>query len=408
MSGNDSRASQKAINFTEEDVEEWFEEETEPESDEEPETVSLTDIEARYIKSQLRVVRTTIDFTLHNLQFVLKDPNYINFSPVYQRRDRWDTKKRSLLIESLLMNIPIPPIFLYENQYNQYEVMDGRQRLETIRDFLNDGLRLRGLEYWTELQGMKFSKLPQVIKSGILRRTLPAIVLLAETGEQKDAKIDVRMALFQRLNTGGVRLNPQELRNALYVGPFNDMLIKAARSNVFTRIWGIPPYEEGEDEKPSPHLQKNTLYRTMADCELVLRFFSLKEMMLLDLKGALRSLLDNCMIRHLKDDQKTVEPLAREFLTCLTTLDNLFEQHPFILPKTERPSHTLYDSLMVALAIKGTSSLADAPDMVQARLAEAMKDPLMYDVLVNRFNTVESIKSRVQLASSILFGEGLQ
>src|SRR5205823_433066 len=149
------------------------------------------------------------------------------------------------------MNIPVPPIFLYENKYNQYELMDGRQRLEAIRDFLNDGFRMRGLEYWKELNGKKFSTLPEIIRNGLLRRQISAIVLLAETGEQKEAEIDVRMALFQRLNTGGVRLNPQELRNALYPSYFNDMLARTARTTIFTQVWGIPPYTIGEDDNPS-------------------------------------------------------------------------------------------------------------------------------------------------------------
>src|SRR5262249_42554728 len=147
----------------------------------------------------------------------------LNLAPIYQRRARWDRKRRSLLIESFLMNIPIPPLFLFENRYNQYEVMDGRQRLETIRDFLENRFALTGMEFWKELNGLRFVDLRPAIQKGLLRRSITAVVLLAETTQPDESATDVRMILFRRLNTGGARLNPQELRNALYPGKFNEM-----------------------------------------------------------------------------------------------------------------------------------------------------------------------------------------
>jgi hypothetical protein len=127
------------------------------------------------------------------------------------------------------MNIPIPPVFLFEHEYNEYEVVDGRQRLDTLRGFLENGFALTGLEYWNELNGHRYNELPDIIKKGLLRRSLPAIVLLAETRSPEDDDFDVRRVLFDRLNTGGEKLSPQELRNALYPGSFNKMLIQIAR-----------------------------------------------------------------------------------------------------------------------------------------------------------------------------------
>jgi hypothetical protein len=98
----------------------------------------------------------------------------------YQRRLRW-TNKRSLLIESFLLNIPVTPVFLFEHDYNEYEVIDGRQRIETIRAFLSNDFPLTSLEYWPELERKRFNDLPLVLQKGLLRRSLPAVVLLAET-----------------------------------------------------------------------------------------------------------------------------------------------------------------------------------------------------------------------------------
>lgn len=141
-----------------EDIEGWFD--SEDDINETPQSKVSTTLEEKYSSSQLRVVRTSMDFTLHHLKQSLEDNDYINASPKYQRRHRWDIKKRSQLIESFLMNIPIPPIFLFENNYNQYEIMDGRQRIDTLRSFMNNEFPLRSLEFWRELEGMRFHDSP--------------------------------------------------------------------------------------------------------------------------------------------------------------------------------------------------------------------------------------------------------
>jgi len=257
------------------EVAEWFDSEDENGEVTESEETSL---EEKYSKSQLRVVRTSMDFTLHHLKQSLEDREYINASPKYQRRHRWDIKKRSQLIESFLMNIPVPSVFLFENDYNQYEIMDGRQRIDTLRSFMNNEFPLRNLEFWKELDGMRFHDLPTVIQRGLSRRTINAVVLLAETTREDESGIDIRKILFKRLNTGGVQLNPQELRNALYPGKFNDLINDLSRYVTFTKIWGIPPYKEGEESEPNGNLLKNSLYKSMADCELVLRYFGIKRL----------------------------------------------------------------------------------------------------------------------------------
>lgn len=206
------------------DVQEWFE------SEEDEATVTAPsakrDPAEKYATSQLRVVRETKDYSLDYLKFALQPGGgLIDTSPKYQRRLRWNNKKKSLLIESFLLNIPVPPIFLFEYNYNAYEVIDGRQRLEALRAFLSNDFALTGLEYWPELGGKRFNDLPQVLQKGLMRRSLPAVVLLAETSKPSSEELDVRRVLFDRLNTGGVKLNPQELRNALYPGTLNSLLI---------------------------------------------------------------------------------------------------------------------------------------------------------------------------------------
>lgn len=394
-------ARQNAV--TEEQVEEWFEQ------DEEEDITNIASgrtPEERYAEFQLKVVRSSMDVPLNTLQPKLFDSSYINRAPDYQRRSRWDAKKRSQLIESLLMNIPIPPIFLFENEYNKYEIMDGRQRIEAIIDFLANDFSLRGLEFWKELHGKKFKQLSSTLQRGLLRRTITAIVLLAETRElAKSDQIDIRMVLFRRLNTGGIKLNPQELRNALYPGDFNKMLRATSRNATFTKLWGIPAATDDEETAPPAALVRNSLYRSMADCELVLRYFAIRETIEQDLKGSLRSILDACMLRHEGDDKATVEANAEEYIECLEALDNLFPNNPFKLPDG-RVSRPLYDALTVAYSLRSRRQRVVDGKAAQRRLNDSIEDSASksYATLIGRGNTVESIKERVKLATRILFG----
>jgi hypothetical protein len=391
--------------ISEEEIQEWFEEEESEQDELLAPAVGPESIADKYTRSQLRVVRETKDFTLDYLQHALKSDAYIiNVAPEYQRRQRWTTKKRSQLIESFLMNIPIPPAFLFERDYNAYEVVDGRQRLDTIRDFLSNNFALTGLRYWTELNRKRFNQLPPVIQKGLLRRSLSAVVLLAETRSPTEDDFDVRTVLFDRLNTGGEKLNPQELRNALYPGYFNNMLIDIARSDPFTSAWGIPQQSPDEPQVIPDALAKNTLYRTMADCELVLRFFAIREALVGQSRGSLRRILDSCMRRHSDDSEAETSDFKNHYLTCLSALSEVFEGKPFRLPQTHRPSRPLYDALMVALSLApGLHFVAEAPK-VRTALRDTLANEDGYDVLVGRGNTVDAIRQRVTLASKILSG----
>lgn len=386
---------------TPDEVEQWFEEEdleSGPVSDNE-----ALDPAEKYARSQLRVVRETKDYQLDYLRHALQPgKDLINTSPGYQRRLRWTNKKRSLLIESFLLNIPVPPVFLFEHNYNEYEVIDGRQRVETISAFLANNFALSGLEYWPELNRKRFNDLPAVLQKGLLRRSLSAVVLLAETRGVGVDEIDVRRVLFDRLNTGGIRLNPQELRNALYPGTLNALLIELSRSQSFTMTWGIPQYSANEEEEPSEELLKNPLFSSLADAELVLRFFALRDAIDNNKKGSLRRILDRYMEANKNISLSEVNKYKVEFTSLMDRLFDLFDGQPFLLPKTNRPSRPLYDSLMIALSQNNQINIEGRKHEIRDALEKALSTNESYDILVGRGNTIEAVHQRVLLASSII------
>jgi hypothetical protein len=409
MSKRIDNSKETEIEFSESDIEIWIQEDEEQVKP--PSTqVSDTLIAEKYTKSQLRIVRETKDFNLDYLNLTFKSNSvFINVAPEYQRRQRWSKKKRSQLIESFLLNIPVPPIFLFETNYSEYEVVDGRQRIDTIRDFFSNNFVLTDLTYWPELNGKRFDQLPLVIQKGLSRRSLSAVILLAESRKPENDELDVRRALFERINTGGDKLTPQELRNALHPGPFNKMLIEIARSDQFTGIWGIPPRTTNEEEEVPDELANNTLYRNMADCELILRYFALKEAILENKKAPLLTLLDACMKNHTQDSDEKVGTLKTEYLNSLNDMRDIFDGRPFRIPgiRIRRPSRSLYDALMVARGIYGPIDVETNKYQIQERLGSivANKETSEYDLIVGgKGNAFDYITARINLAKTILYG----
>src|SRR5260370_10118894 len=137
-------------------------------------------IERMYDEGENRVTQERNDFLRPQSRAFVRDKKWLNLRPEYQRRLVWDAGKKSRFIESLLMNIPVPPVFLYETDLNRYEVMDGQQRLNTILEFYDNELVLQELDTWAVLNGRTYKQCPPRIQRGLDRRRISANVLLAE------------------------------------------------------------------------------------------------------------------------------------------------------------------------------------------------------------------------------------
>ena len=140
------------------------------------------EINEKYVSGEVRIVTEQARYPLNTIAGMVESGDY-DLNPEFQRRHRWSPDKQSRLIESFIMNVPVPPIFLYEDEYSHYEVMDGLQRLTAIATFYTDRLSLTGLTEWPELEGRTYSQLPDQIRRGIDRRYLSSIILLRETAK---------------------------------------------------------------------------------------------------------------------------------------------------------------------------------------------------------------------------------
>lgn len=219
-------------------------------------------------KARERTVKTqTVEYDLETLAKRI-DRKSIKLDPDYQRRHRWSRETSSRLIESLILNIPIPVVFISQDvdvdveineDSSRYTVIDGQQRLTAIHDFLRNRFPLEGLETLSELNGCYYKSLPSFLVRRLEERTVRCMRI--------DSTVDaqIKFDIFERLNTGSVKLEAQELRNATARGPFNELIKELAQAPYFRSLIQVDSHRPEE----SPKVQK------MEDAELVLRFFAL-------------------------------------------------------------------------------------------------------------------------------------
>lgn len=269
------------------------------------------EINTKYTKRELRIVTESNREQLPNFVEALKRPNWMELRPFYQRRPRWDTVRQSKLIESFIMNVPVPPLFVYESDLAKYEVMDGQQRITAILDFYTNKLKLDGLEQWPELNGRIYDTLPSEIRKGIDRRSISYIVLLKESAPTSEDEALLRQEVFERLNTGGISLSHQEIRNALYQGKFNSLLLELVRNDIFRRTWALPPYSESAEKNRAEELVSNRTYVLMRDVEIVLRFFALRHAE--HYQRGMKGFLDLYMVRARSFTEEDIEYLRALF-----------------------------------------------------------------------------------------------
>lgn len=362
--------------------------------------ISDREIEELYDEGSFKLTQERNDFLLPQINDFVNSKKWLNLHPEYQRRLVWDKNKKSLFIESLLLNIPIPPIFLYEWEYSRYEVMDGQQRLSSIIDFYENKFKLSGLEQWSDLNGKTFSELPPLLKRALDRRRISAIVILAESASDDETRNKLRRFVFERLNTGGQKLNAHELRNCLFAGPFNDLVIELAGNDLFDDLWEIPRYRDNiRAGQISRKLLENSLYRRMTDCEIVLRFFAFRQKS--HVKGAVKKILDDCMIRNKNVSLGQIDEYRNIFISRLEAAYEIFGERTFRLidqnGKT-RLSQPLFDAVMIAIdrEFNLVPVLANKRVELISSLDEKLEDTKTYELVVGKLGTAPAIIERAK------------
>jgi hypothetical protein len=370
------------------------------------EHLNMTDdeINNKYKRGEIRIVTEQARYPLDSIQAMIDSKKYI-LNPEYQRRKRWNNIRKSRLIESFIMNVPIPPIFLYEIDYSIYEVMDGLQRLTAIYDFYRSEFPLEGLEYWQELNNKRYDDLPEQVRRGVDRRYLSSVVLLQETAKNREEAESLKQIVFERLNSGGEKLTAQETRNALKSGKFNNLCIELSNNSRFREMLNFP-----SDEKK---FLESEPYRKMEDVELVLRFFAYRHIEHLNVP------VDRFLDEYLKQANlyadSTIEQLKYLFCKTIDSVYEIFGKDAFIPPKSnysnKSPAKSIYDPMMQSFAghIEYIDKILDNKDDIQKTIYQnsellevknhASRKRSLFD---GRYSNRTDVQSRVAYFDKIL------
>lgn len=240
----------------------------------------------------------------------LRDEGELILDPEWQRNYVWTNRQASRLIESFLLNIPIPLIYLAKTHDGEYEVLDGLQRLTSVFNFFDNKFKLVGLGMQAELNGKKFRDLDRRTQRELKNSFLSSFEL------PSNANTDMHFVVFERLNTGGTKLNEMEIRNCLYRGRLNDLIKELATDEDFIRC-----------------VNEKTLSRRMKDRTFVLRFLAFYERTHGKCRNGLKKFLNEFLdtYRNPRDDK--LREYREVFKRCMKASQTVFGNDGFRLKK---------------------------------------------------------------------------
>ena len=326
------------------------------------------------IEKKIGEVRTdALDLSFGEI-ISLKSSNEFVINPDYQRLFRWSQAQRSRLIESILLELPIPQIFVVEQQNGVYELVDGLQRVSSVIQFIDSNLigllplQLGGCDLVDQLDKKYFDDLPLSLRLRIKRARVRVVVI------KKTSSFMLRYEMFKRLNTGGSDLSEQEIRNctARMIGEsgikFYDFLGTCAKYENFRMCISTLPDNE-KDKR--------------VDEELVLRFIALKKIRD-QFKGSVRDWLDKCMedviFERIPFEREQEE---KEFFSLFDYIATILGEGAFVRYREDRPTGGLAPAYFEAVTLgiwnkfDGLSRLGD----------EKVKKVLVHTVQSNKFRS---------------------
>ena len=274
------------------------------------------------------------------------------------------------------------------------------QRSSAIKDFYNNNLKLEGLELWSELNGRTYQQLLNKIKAGIDRRAISSIVLITESTPNIEEALFLKQITFERLNTGGVKLSKQEIRNCIYSGKFNKLLFELAKNRIFAEAWKIPI--DNEDE-----LKDNNLYKKMEDMELILRFFAFRHAD--EFRNGIEGFLNLYMAKSLSFSDEDINILRKVFSDTIELADAIYGQKLFkpFDPKSENWKDKSYKAYYDALMIGFCRHLGDANLLVERKnkILEKTKELFKQDkrkLFTGAGRTKADLQKRIQIFDDML------
>lgn len=313
------------------------------------------------------------------------------YIPPFQRGYVWSQVQASKLIESFLVGLPVPSIFLYtERDDEKSMVVDGQQRLRSIFYFFEGyfgdpntrGSRtvfaLKGLHPDSPYAGMTFAQLQQS-DEGAARRLKNSVLrsfVIRQLNPNDDTSV---FHVFERLNTGGTLLHNQEVRNAICAGPFNELLHELNENEAWREILG----------KPTPDSR-------MRDVELILRFFALRHASD-QYEKPMKDFMSRYMSAHSQAAGSTLDGFRAEFIAATEVVRSRLGEKPFHLYSGFNSS--AYDAVMVAVS----KHIDEVPKDFAARWERMANSDELRAAVTGGTTDVDQVRGRIALAEESLF-----
>ena len=366
--------------------------------------VALTEESCDYSDDSLFNINSWgADLSFRELIMMYDDDELVK--PELQRKYVWSMEEASKFIDSLLLGLPVPSIFLAKVG-DQKLIIDGYQRLMTVYDYVRgifsgDGkvFKLTNSESINRRwRGKAFVELPKDEQRRIQSTTIHAIIF-----EQKHPANDSGMyKIFERINTSGRNLKPQEIRNCVYHGALNNMLMSLNTHATWRKLWGSDACDS-----------------RMTDIEFILRFFTLNTLMLngTDLKQlTLKKELNSFMANNSDVNATRIAELSEEFVTVMDViwaalgekafrnLTKITEKNP--VQKFSKPIHpAIFDAVTIATAqyLRNNKGGSTACFTVE-NYKRLLNNVEFIDCITIRTTNTVKIERRVELARNFLFG----
>lgn len=305
------------------------------------------------VPKKIRILQTqAYDKSVSDLVSMIRNKD-ISLDPDYQRNYIWDNKKASLLVESILLSVPIPGIYVAEEIDSRWAVIDGLQRLNSLRRFCDNEFRLTSLEILAELNGLQYSKLNpkalRILRNGILR----IIVVLQESDPE------IKYDIFLRLNRGSIKLNEQELRNCLYRGKFNNLLKELRTYPNFLNC-----------------LRMSAPNKRFSDAELALRYLALSESYdrntgkVKDYRNKMKTFLNSYMASKSSVSDEELAALSKKFKNTVDKVHQIFGTTAFVRIDPLEGADFRVNRALMDVVMLGVERLSD-------QQADAFKDQLV-------------------------------
>lgn len=337
------------------------------------------------LQGDRRLVTQPYDYSIQQLVDELKRGK-IRLDIEYQRQYVWDDGKASRLIESLLLNVPIPVCYFAEDDDFSFEVIDGLQRITSLKRYLSGDFALTGVTVLDEIRGKHFEELAAKDQRRLENRTMRCVAITS------DSHPDIKFDVFERLNTNVAVLTAQEIRNCVYRGEFNNSL-KALGAH-----------------EPLQLLAGGSGRRRMVPEELVLRFFALNDR-LASYRPPLRQFV-NAYMRYRRSaplDQAEEEL----FIDCVGVSLEVFGQNAFSVPDRTGAVHNtinkaLFDAVMISLAMADRGIVRDKGAELKSFIPHLLADEEFRGTLGRATADRKRVFARIRAVSLALKGHGVE